>query len=879
MLIHSLRLTNVRGVEHLELTELPETGVIVIHGDNEAGKSTIMDALRVVLTENHNANNKNTRPLRPVHRDASPEVELEATIGEYRLRIRKRWFAKSMSELTVMEPYRKNYTGRDADAALSQIVEENMDSTLVDTLFMRQDELPKGIDAVGIPSMTRALDAGDDDDLAGTEDTELMERIEKEYERYFTKTGRPAKERLDADKDLNAAREELQRQEAEAQQLSSYVDEVARKQLEIDHTEQELPEAEEQLKAREAEFEAANKTRVEAERAQERQTVAARESAQAVADQKQRAQLVERVTQAQRDVAAYDEKIAAATEKAQEEREAFERLSAAVEAAKAREHEARTALREANANRDIVRKVARLVEAREILGKLEDADAEVARLRDSAPERPITDENVRAVEKATNDVELQRRLSQATAAKLVVTSPDSGEVLVDGREVTLDGATEVQVYDGTEVRFGEFAARYQAAADATDGREALNRAEETLNDLLEELECADLEEVRTLRDAHREHADQLAKARERRTTIVGKSSTDDLRAEEEKLAASVAELDPELQELDDETAGAHVAAAQKEADEADTELLKAEAALQPLTQRQAQTALQIVEAEREAAARSLATASEELEQARQRSSDEELDEAVTRTKEAEAQADEAAASATAAMHQANPDVAEQLLAGARTKVETLKERAKASEIRISGLQGYIEQARGIAEEVDKTRARVETLEVEKQRTDRRAAAVDLLRSTMHKHRDEARQRYSAPFAEALTKYASVIFGPDVSFELDDRLQVTARTINDATVELAQLSGGAQEQMSVLTRFAIAELATESGGEESVAPVIVDDALGATDPQRLALMNTLFSQVGKNNQVFVLTCFPQRYDTVAAAARYSMDELKSSVTQL
>lgn len=879
MLIHSLRLTNVRGIEHLELRELPETGVIVIHGDNEAGKSTIMDALRVVLTENHGAKNKNTKPLRPVHRDASPEVELEATIGEYRLRIRKRWFSQSMSELTVIEPHRKNYTGRDADATLAQIVEENMDSKLVETLFMRQDELPEGIDAVGIPSMTRALDAGDEDNLAGTEDTALMERIETEYLEYFTKTGRPAKERLDAEKELEAAREELQRQEAEAQQLSSYVDEVARKQLEIEHTEQELPEAEEQLKAREAEFEAANKTRVEAERAQERQAVAAREAAQAVTDQKQRAQLVERVTKAQGDVEAYDEKIAAATDKAKEEKEAFERLSAAVEAAKTREQEARVALREANANRDIVRKVARLAEVREVLAQLKEADADVARLRDSAPERPITDENVRAVEKATNDVELQRRLSQATAAKLVVTSPDSGEILVDGREVALDGATEVEVYDGTEVRFGEFAARYQAAADATDGREALNRAEETLNGLLEELECADLEEVRTLRDKHRDHADQLVKARERRTTILGKSSADDLRAEEEKLAASVAELDPELQELDDESAGAHVEAAQKEANEADTELLKAEAALQPLTQRQAQTALQVVGAEREAAARTLATASEELEQARQRSADDELDEAVIRTKEAETKANEAADSATAAMRQANPDVAEQLLAGARTKVETLKERAKAAEIRISGLQGYIEQARGIAEEVDKTRARVETLEVEKQRMDRRAAAVDLLRSTMHKHRDEARQRYSAPFAEALTKYASVIFGPDVSFELDDRLQVTARTMNDATVELAQLSGGAQEQMAVLTRFAIAELAADSSGEESVAPVIVDDALGATDPQRLALMNTLFSQVGKNNQVFVLTCFPQRYDTVAAAARYSMDELKSNVTQL
>ena len=59
------------------------------------------------------------------------------------------------------------------------------------------------------------------------------------------------------------------------------------------------------------------------------------------------------------------------------------------------------------------------------------------------------------------------------------------------------------------------------------------------------------------------------------------------------------------------------------------------------------------------------------------------------------------------------------------------------------------------------------------------------------------------------------------------------------------------------------------------PVVVDDALGATDPERLARMNSLFSQVGKTSQVLVLTCFPQRFDRVAAARTYSMDELKTA----
>ena len=68
MRIHRLELTNVRGIEHLVLDELPETGVVVIHGENEAGKSTIVEALDVVLTEKHSGRSKRIRSLQPVGR-------------------------------------------------------------------------------------------------------------------------------------------------------------------------------------------------------------------------------------------------------------------------------------------------------------------------------------------------------------------------------------------------------------------------------------------------------------------------------------------------------------------------------------------------------------------------------------------------------------------------------------------------------------------------------------------------------------------------------------------------------------------------------------------------------------------------------------------
>ena len=69
------------------------------------------------------------------------------------------------------------------------------------------------------------------------------------------------------------------------------------------------------------------------------------------------------------------------------------------------------------------------------------------------------------------------------------------------------------------------------------------------------------------------------------------------------------------------------------------------------------------------------------------------------------------------------------------------------------------------------------------------------------------------------------------------------------------------------------------GAGSPVPVVVDDALGATDPERLARINSLFSQVGKHSQVLVLTCFPQRFDRVAAAETLSIDDLKTTSDRL
>ena len=227
MRIHRLELNNVRGIEHLVLDELPETGVVVIHGENEAGKSTIVEALDVVLTEKHSGRSKRIRSLQPVGKDVAPEVTAELSVGEYRFRIAKRWLSKKSCELNISSPRPAQFTGSQADDELERILSEHLDRSLVDALFMRQDDTGEAISAVGIPSLTRALEreSGLAEDEVSGDDSALLARVDKEYQRYFTAAkGNPAGEYKDAAAALARAEEEYTEATRVLHELDSVVE-------------------------------------------------------------------------------------------------------------------------------------------------------------------------------------------------------------------------------------------------------------------------------------------------------------------------------------------------------------------------------------------------------------------------------------------------------------------------------------------------------------------------------------------------------------------------------------------------------------------------------------------------------------------------------
>ena len=49
------------------------------------------------------------------------------------------------------------------------------------------------------------------------------------------------------------------------------------------------------------------------------------------------------------------------------------------------------------------------------------------------------------------------------------------------------------------------------------------------------------------------------------------------------------------------------------------------------------------------------------------------------------------------------------------------------------------------------------------------------------------------------------------------------------------------------------------------PIILDDALGYTDPERLKLMGAVLAVAARECQIFIFTCVPERYAFIGEAA--------------
>ncbi|MGA9373631.1 MAG: ATP-binding protein, partial [Mycobacterium sp.] len=195
MKVHRLALTNYRGVAHRDI-EFPERGVVVISGANEIGKSSMIEALDLLLTIKDRSTKKEVKAVKPTHADVGAEVTAEISTGPHRFVYRKRFHKRAETELTILEPKREQLTGDEAHDRVLSILSETVDTALWEAQRVLQASATAPVDLSGCDALSRALDvaagaSSDTDGMPGDADPLLIDRIEVEYLSYFTPTGRP----------------------------------------------------------------------------------------------------------------------------------------------------------------------------------------------------------------------------------------------------------------------------------------------------------------------------------------------------------------------------------------------------------------------------------------------------------------------------------------------------------------------------------------------------------------------------------------------------------------------------------------------------------------------------------------------------------------
>lgn len=744
---------------------------------------------------------------------------------------------------------------------------------------MRQGDVDAGIKAVGIPSLTSALNSqngGAADD--GAEDTALMAAVEAEYATFFTKKGGRGKRYEEFFSAVERDQIELDQARADIATLSAQVDRVARLEQERDTARKKLPAAEEELELRRAECDEAVKVKKQAEDVAEHLERATVEHLRALKQQADRAQLRARAEKAQDALELQTVKLAEAEDAAAREKTALALREQTLEDARQAETGAIGAVKVARELVATLSRRARRVELSTLLERIDDLDQQIRDLHTrKATEVPVTAGDVDALQKATELVKVNRALSQARGGSIRLHATSSTDITVGGHQVTIDpSGQDVELDREVTVTIGDVTMVVNPGREITNSHVALESAEADLAELLDKLGVDGVEELREQLNSQQKLITDLETLSRDRDRIVGGAGadTDALRAEHTALATT--DDDGPDSGLTLEEARAQLTEAETRREQAGEAVKLADAALDALRQQPADRALTILRTRFDGLRDNVAATAADIDRAVQEITDEDLAAAVIRTRTELSDIEAEKASVDALLQQTDPAMAEQLLRGAQANVRSYTEAISTATTELVRLEGHIQLAAGASERHDKAYAALEASRNRLESEQRRARAAKRLRDVMLQHRESSRKRYAAPFADKLARLAARVFGEETGFDLDEQLSISTRSIGARTVNLDHLSGGAQEQLAILTRFAIADLVADSSTHGAV-PVFIDDALGSTDPVRLTRISTLFGEAGRDSQVFVLTCVPERYNYVSPKTMHDIDSLKTVVT--
>lgn len=868
-----LKVVNYRGINTREVKFSP-LGITRIEGPNESGKSSLGEAINTILDYPDNSKKQDILAIQPVHQDVGPEIELEMETGKYVFTYFKRFLKKPETRLTITKPNPENLTGRQAHDRANEILKETLDVDLWKAVSILQGEAIGQPDLKNKQALSAALDKAAGVHPAAPQELSLFKRVSQEYELYYTiGRGTEKKELQDLRNTLAEKQTEVRSIEQDIRELETDIDRVPvlqRELAQLKKHEEELSQQLIDLTAKLAQINSLENTRAAAalklESAQK--TLQAAQGAKKI-----RQEIISTAENAAKAHRKLQESSAMALPALSQAEEALKKTKAAADEAERKRKEVESLAALKRADFDYYRDKLDLDQLFERKQRIDQARTDAAHAEMVLAKNKVDAPALDRIKEAELSYNTACARMEIGSPSVLLRSISKCRLSIDGTETVLDTdeVRKISVSDKTTVSIpGTLDIEITAGSSIEGLAQKVEDARQALDAVCAAAAVAGPDEARKAYD-------------ERQEALRGVENKG--RVEEENLRDITFEsLEQRLYSLQQSVPNYLVRRVQAPAiclnfDTAKMEWAKAEANLQAASG-ELQNTRKVLESARsffegvnikhreavaklEQLAKDLKQTQENLDKARKKESDETIEGNLTAANRAVLSEDTAYRSAVDSLKSCNPEQARALAESAKGSLKTIRNSHDSKDKVLTEVQTRLKimGEEGLHEKLNAAENQLDQLEFKTRATTFRANAAKCLFDTMCEERDKASRAYVAPLKDKIERLGRLVFDPSFQVTIDDDLKITSRTVSGITVPFDSLSGGTREQLSLMYRLSCSMIVAKDGG----TPVILDDALGYTDPERLKLMGAVLAVAAKECQIVIFTCVPERYAFIGEAA--------------
>jgi chromosome segregation ATPase len=863
MLIKRIEIRNFRRLIGPVFIDNLKSGINVIAGDNEEGKSTILQALKALFFQRYNSTSQTVSEFQPYNHTVRPEIAVDFEWNSDKFSLRKGFCVK---------PYLADFRssvgqsqGAEAEEKIAELFRlpggekgRGSDHGLWGLLWMEQGSASSGlnISAGGKESLLKALESDLGALTGGQSGRALLKSISAKCKDFYTATGKETGDLKDARARLLKVSDEhveceqkYEHYRQKSARLSKIQESLANhlKDKTLENARAKVIELEKSLKQIN-DLKIEDRAAREAERATSLEFNAHKEKLKTRLELTERAQalrqnLLEKEEQSKLALIAL-EKYNAQVASCQKDYDVSEKALRSAEQAilETEKRDQLIALQKSQQN---------LQQVLNTIFELQTTiDSQTTEVQKTGIDQTIFNE-LKALDAAALESEIEARVA---SARIMLKPLSQRQAFIGDREI---GAGEItSISEPTTINLKDW-----GEIEITPGGEDTSQLVKTAKfkrqkfaAALRRVGVATLQEASELLEKRKQIQSDIEQGNARIKMLSAGSSKATLQKELQKISLQIQQLGAiETSKIEgdvDQFRKAREAARQTETqkrqllDASKSALSKANIDASARSSEKTGLDNSLIEIEKQLTAISTTTI-------------EAQEKALIDAERAYLEARDRAKLITLKITELNTGNTEKLYEAARLATQKAETEIRELQLNQANLSGEItaEGNAGLGETLERLRGERELAEKEFERTEKRAKAYRLLQQTLIDAEQEAKEHFLEPVFDKLKPHLQIIFpGANIILNKQD-VEIAHLQRNGINEHYTSLSTGTREQLSVLTRLAIARMLKE---RNQPSFVVLDDALVYSDARRFAQMKEVLQEVAADVQILILTCRKSDY---------------------